>query len=89
LTTLSTHAGPYSPNSVGIGFAGDFTNAIPTPAQLDAGAQLIAWLLRRFNLQIEAVMGYKELINTQSPGLPWDSGARWGDMLKEKIQSYL
>jgi gas vesicle protein len=89
LTTLSTHAGPYSSTSIGVGFAGNFTDTIPTPAQIDAGAQLIAWLLRRFNLSIRAVMAYKELINTQSPGLQWDDGARWGDQLKAKIQAYL
>ncbi len=89
LTTLSTHAGPYSSTSIGVGFAGNFTDAIPTPAQIDAGTQLVAWLLRRFNLSIQAVTGYKELINTQSPGLQWDAGDRWGDQLKGRIQSYL
>jgi hypothetical protein len=89
LTTLSTHAGPYSPISIGVGFAGDFTNTVPPAAQFEAGARLIAWLLRQFNLSIQAVVGYKQLINTQSPGLQWDSGARWGDRLKERIQTYL
>lgn len=89
LTTLSDHAGPYSSTSVGVGFAGNFNENIPTPAQLDAGAQLCAWLLRQFNLSIQAVIGYKELINTQSPGLLWDDGVRWGDQLKARIQAYL
>ncbi len=89
LTTLSDHAGPYSEDAIGIGFAGDFTEAIPTTAQMEAGAQLIAWLLQRFGLTTEAVVGYKALVNTQSPGLQWDAGARWGDQLKQKIQAYL
>jgi len=89
LTADSTHAGPYSAISIGIGFAGDFTNTAPTPAQIDAGARLIAWLLPQFGLSAESVVGFKELINTQSPGQQWDTGTRWGDQLKDKIQTYL
>ena len=88
LTTQSTHAGQYDPVAVGIAFAGDFTSAVPSPAQLDAGAQLIAWLLSQLNLSIGAVYGYKELVVTQSPGAQWDSGARWGDQLRQRIQDY-
>ncbi len=89
LTTEATHAGSYNPASIGVSFAGDFTQVGPTPAQIDAGAQLIAWLLRQFNLSLDAVLGYKELVNTQSPGLQWDSGLRWGDQLRQRIQAYL
>jgi N-acetyl-anhydromuramyl-L-alanine amidase AmpD len=89
LITEAAHAGVYNPISIGICFAGDFTTATPTPAQLDAGAQLIAWLLGEFKLSLQGIFGYKELINTQSPGLQWDSGARWGDQLKERVQAYL
>jgi hypothetical protein len=89
LSTVSTHAGQYDPVSIGICFAGDFTAAVPTPAQLDAGARLIAWLLPQFKLTIDAVYGYKELVNTQSPGAQWDSGARWGQQLKDRVQALL
>ncbi|MFQ5612972.1 MAG: N-acetylmuramoyl-L-alanine amidase [Anaerolineae bacterium] len=89
LTTVSTHAGQYDPVSVGVCFAGDFTEAIPTPAQLEAGARLIAWLLAQLGLPLEAVSGYKELANTQSPGQQWDSGLRWGQQLKARIQAVL
>lgn len=90
LTTVSYHAGDqYNPVAIGIAFAGDFTNAIPTPAQLDAGAQLIAWLIQELNLSPEAVYGYKELAITQSPGLQWDSGVMWGTQLRQRIQDYL
>ena len=89
LTTVATHAGSYNPLAIGVCFAGDFTQTGPTPAQIDAGAQLIAWLLRQFNLSLQAVFGYKELVNTQSPGLQWDSGLRWGDQLRQKIEADL
>jgi N-acetyl-anhydromuramyl-L-alanine amidase AmpD len=89
LTTQSTHAGQYDPVAIGICFAGNFTNEVPTSAQIEAGAQLIAWLLPQFGLTLAAVSGYKELVVTQSPGLQWDSGARWGDQLKVRVQAYL
>jgi N-acetyl-anhydromuramyl-L-alanine amidase AmpD len=89
LTTQATHAGQYDPVAIGVCFAGDFTSAVPTPVQIDAGAQLIAWLLTQFGLPLTAVSGYKELVVTQSPGQQWDSGARWGDQLRQRIQAYL
>lgn len=89
LTTVATHAGSYNQASVGVCFAGDFTAATPTPAQIDAGARLIAWLLQQLGLPPEAVSGYKELVATQSPGQQWDSGQRWGDQLRQQIQAYL
>ncbi|MCL4297125.1 MAG: N-acetylmuramoyl-L-alanine amidase [Anaerolineae bacterium] len=89
LTTVASHAGDYNPIAIGICFAGDFTQASPTPAQIEAGAQLIAWLLRERNLSLSSVFGYKELVNTQSPGAQWDSGARWGDQLRDRIQTQM
>ncbi len=89
LTTQSTHAGQFDPVAVGVAFAGDFTTVAPSPAQIDAGAQLMAWLLQQLNLSLDKVYGYKELVTTQSPGAQWDSGARWGDQLRQRIQDYL
>jgi hypothetical protein len=89
LTTTARHAGSYDPVAIGICFAGDFTNASPTAQQLQAGAQLIAWLLSNLRLSLQALFGYKELVNTQSPGLQWDGGARWGEQLKAQVKSRL
>lgn len=89
LTTVASHAGDYNPIAIGICFAGDFTQVSPTPAQIEAGAQLIAWLLRERNLSLSSVFGYKELVNTQSPGAQWDSGVRWGDQLRDRIQAQM
>jgi len=89
LTTQATHAGQYDPVAIGVCFAGDFTSAIPSQAQIEAGARLIAWLLSQVGLSLQAVIGYKEVVNTQSPGLQWDDGQRWGDQLKARIQAYL
>ncbi len=90
LSTIAYHAGDqYNPVAIGIAFAGDFTNTAPPSVQIDAGAHLIAWLLQRLDLSLDAVYGYKELVVTQSPGNQWDSGARWGSQLRQKIQDYL
>ncbi len=89
LTTEATHAGSYNTAAIGVCFAGDFTSAVPTPAQIEVGAQLLAYLIRQFNLSLDMVRGYKELANTQSPGNQWDGGARWGDTLRARVQAYL
>lgn len=71
-------------------FAGDFNKTVPSPAQLEAGARLIAWLLKQLDLTPDAVAGYKELDPGQSdPGAQWDTGAMWGNQLRAKIQANL
>lgn len=90
LTTIARHAtDEYNPVSIGISFAGDFTHVAPSPAQIEAGAQLVAWLIRQLNLSPQAVFGFKELVITQSPGDQWDTGLKWGNRLRQKIQQYL
>jgi hypothetical protein len=90
LTVVTGQSEPqFNLGAIGIGFAGDFTNTSPTPAQIESGAQLIAWLLRQFNLPAQAVFAHKELVNTQSPGVQWDQGARWGAQLGQRVQALL
>jgi hypothetical protein len=90
LTTVSNHANEqYNPVAIGVCFAGNFMKDVPFPAQIEAGAQLIAWLIQELNLSPQAVYGYKELVKTQSPGDQWDGGARWGDQLRQRVQDYL
>ena len=75
-----------------IGVAGNFSVGIPNEAQLAAAAHLTAWLLRRFNLPIEAVKGtseFKDVVVTESPGKNWLEGPRWKDMLIERVQQWL
>jgi hypothetical protein len=40
-------------------------------------------------LSIQAVLGFKELVNTQSPGLQWNSGRNWGNQLRKRIRDQL
>lgn len=89
LTTVTSHAAKYNPVSVGVCFAGDFNKAVPTPAQLDAGGRLIAWLLKQFNLKLNVVSGYNVKPGQPSPGQQWNTGAKWSQQLAQKIQENL
>ncbi len=72
---------------VHIGIAGSFANTVPTEAQLDATAALVAWLLQDLSLPIEAVVGASEVTKTASPGSQWLAGQRYKDSLLAKIQA--
>lgn len=86
LETVSDHVGQFSPESVGIGFAGTFTDYIPTDAQLVSGGQLCAYLLQTLDLEIGAIKGAQELITTVSPGKQWLTGSKWKDRLLEQTR---
>lgn len=68
-------------NGINIYVAGNFDDTLPTDAQMDALAQLCAWLLSRYNLAEGALRGVSEFIVTRSPGLQWLQGQRWKDRL--------
>lgn len=56
--------------SVGIHVSGDFTNAEPTQEQLDALAELIRAICRKYDLQVtrQNVVGHREYNATACPG---------------------
>ncbi len=74
---------------VRVGMAGNFSEGVPNDAQLDAAAHLTAWLLQRFGLDTEAIKGTSDFVLTESPGKNWRSGARWRDMLVERVRRWL
>ncbi len=74
-------------NGVNVYVAGNFDETIPSAAQLDALAQLCAWLLYTYNLPEDALRGVSEFIVTRSPGLQWLSGQRWKDKLLERVRA--
>jgi hypothetical protein len=86
LTTISHHVGDRDPIGLSICIGGNFTDEIPSPAQLVSGAHLSAWLLQELALSIEAVKGKQEFVDTQSPGYQWLAGKRWKDLLYAAIQ---
>ncbi len=88
LETVCYFAGPntqQNPLGVCICFAGNFTDEIPTPAQLSSGGKLLAFLMQELALPIESIRGQKEFVATQSPGQQWDSGQKWKDMLLAEV----
>jgi N-acetyl-anhydromuramyl-L-alanine amidase AmpD len=89
LTTISYHAGGQNPASIGVAFAGDFDDNRPTPAQMTAGAHLLAWLLDHLNLPLSAVQAHKEFARITCPGEQWDQGERWRDAFLQAVQDNL
>jgi N-acetyl-anhydromuramyl-L-alanine amidase AmpD len=87
LDTATQHAAERSRSSINICFPGNFTSAIPTSAQLEAGGRLCAWLVGGLRLPTSAIVGITEFADTQSPGKQWLTGARWKDKLLEKVKS--
>jgi hypothetical protein len=85
LTTISYHVREWNPVSVSICVAGNFTDEIPNPAQMSSAAHLISWLLQELELSMDAVRGKSELIETQSPGRQWLSGAKWKTLLLDAV----
>ncbi|MBP8106108.1 MAG: N-acetylmuramoyl-L-alanine amidase, partial [Caldilineaceae bacterium] len=79
---------PYIKNGINVAFAGSFTGTIPTQAQLQAGGQLIAWLMEQFSqLKLENVLGVREFISHSSPGDQWTEGQNWKALLQAAIQN--
>ena len=74
-------------NGVQVCFAGNFSASVPTDAQLDAGAALIAWLLQQFKLPLDAVKGVSEFVATGSPGVQWLQGAAYKNGLLARIKT--
>jgi N-acetyl-anhydromuramyl-L-alanine amidase AmpD len=89
ITSLTRHALQFSDNSLGVAFAGDFTNSIPTAAQLESGGRLCAYLMRTLNIKRDNIKGLRELLPHQSPGQQWLEGQKWKDRLMAKVDEAL
>ena len=67
--TLSAAA---NAEGIAVALAGNFMAEAPSDAHLDRAAELIAWLLRKRSLPIEAIAGRSEIDTTVgSPGATW------------------
>jgi N-acetyl-anhydromuramyl-L-alanine amidase AmpD len=86
LETKSYHAVKANPYGVGICFLGNFTNATPPPAQIQAGAHLVAWLMGELNLPIDSIKGHKDLMGTACPGRQWLEEQKWKATLYSKVR---
>jgi N-acetyl-anhydromuramyl-L-alanine amidase AmpD len=74
-------------NGVNIYVAGNFDETVPNDAQMDALAQLSAWLLNKYGLAEGAIRGVSEFIVTHSPGLQWLKGQLWKNNLLERVRA--
>jgi N-acetyl-anhydromuramyl-L-alanine amidase AmpD len=89
LETVSDHAYSRNQESIGVCFAGNFTNDIPTSLQIQAGGQLCAWLLGLLRLPTSKIVGLGEFVNTQSPGKQWLGGQKWKNKLLAEVEADL
>ena len=74
-------------NGISVYVAGNFDETVPTTAQLDALAQLCAWLMAKHSLPIGEIKGAQELVVTGSPGKQWMTGQNWKTMLLDKVKA--
>ena len=72
---------------VGVCFLGNFTDVVPTPAQLESGGKLVAWLVQELKLTHSEVQGHKEFMNTQCPGRQWLEDQQWKRMLLARVEA--
>ena len=91
LTTMSNHVYMNNAYTVGVCVAGDFDSGLPTPAQVEATARLVAWLMQELHIPLEHVMGHKEYPHntTHCPGIKWLEQERWKEILMERIKQIL
>ena len=74
-------------NGINVYVAGNFDETVPSDAQLDALAQLCAWLLNKYGLAENTLRGVNEFIVTHSPGLQWQKGQSWKEKLLERVRA--
>jgi N-acetyl-anhydromuramyl-L-alanine amidase AmpD len=89
ISTRTGHAYQFSDDSVGVAFAGDFTNTIPTAKQMEAGGHLCAYLMLQLDVERDNIKGLKELVAHQSPGQQWLEGQKWKDALMAQVDQVL
>ncbi|NOX63279.1 MAG: N-acetylmuramoyl-L-alanine amidase [Chloroflexi bacterium] len=91
LETETTHTNNATVNreSVGVALIGNFNDAPPDDAQLDAAAHVVAWLLGMFKSTTTDVVGRSEIEPTSSPGRQWLTGARYKDALLARVDALL
>ncbi len=99
--TRSYHVGAANNYCLGISLIGRFLmkdyqgnvqppeDQLPTPAQMDATARLVAWLMTELNVtDIVNVVGHKEVSPTMCPGDQWMRGVHWKNELHQRIMRY-
>lgn len=71
---------------VALALAGNFSKTVPSDAQMQEAAEVIAWLLYELNLPAERVVGRSEVEpGIVSPGAQWLQGAVFKDDLMARV----
>lgn len=78
---------PWIYNGISIYVAGNFDEAVPNDAQLNALAALCGWLMATYGLPLDAIKGAQELVVTGSPGKQWAGGQNWKAQLLQRVQN--
>jgi len=58
----------YNTNGIGICLVGNFNNTRPTPKQLHSLVRLVVYLMRKYDIPADRVLGHGETKVTQCPG---------------------
>lgn len=74
--TIGAHVYGENRDTIGIHLSGNFNEADPTDAQIEAAARLIAWLTEEYDLDIvtgeddpkDVIVGHRDLAATACPG---------------------
>lgn len=89
LETVSYHVNHNNEYSLGICVSGTFTYAPPPQIQIDAAAQLTAWLMQELVIPEQNILGHKEFPqnDTSCPGETWLKRMVWKDMLLNSVRA--
>ncbi|MBN1994053.1 MAG: N-acetylmuramoyl-L-alanine amidase [Anaerolineae bacterium] len=86
LEVVSSHAGNFSNDSIGVCLIGNFTDTTPPQQQLDAAAALLAQLVTEFGITVDQIVGYSDLVKTGSPGATWPT---WKGPLLQQVSNLM
>jgi N-acetyl-anhydromuramyl-L-alanine amidase AmpD len=76
-------------DSIAVSLAGNFNGEAPGEAQLEAAAELLAWLVGLFGLDLTAIRGRREIEDVSSPGAQWMQGAHYKGTLLALVYELL
>lgn len=77
-------------SGVAVALAGNFSQTVPSEAQMQGTAEIIAWLIARLGIKPENVLGRSEVQpDVMSPGAQWMQGAVFKEQLMEMVEVIL
>ena len=79
----------WSGGAINICLEGNFDSVAPPAEQLDAAAQICAWMLQRTGLQPQNIIGLCEILQTSNPGDTFLTGPMWKKTLVNATRQLL